>query len=139
MTTIYFDGLCPLCSREIDHYRRRRGAENLAFVDIFAPGFDAQAEGLDPVAIHQNLHVRRADGSLVCGVDAFIAIWSQLPAYGGLARLAQLTVVRPVLVAGYAVFARVRPWLPRRQAAACAASPACPMPRGAAADFRQRA
>lgn len=127
MTTIYYDGLCPLCSREIDHYRTRVGAEKLSFVDIFSPGFDASAEGLDPVEIHRSLHVRRSDGSLAKGVDAFVAIWNELPGYRFLSVIAQAPVVRPVMNVAYAGFAILRPYLPRRNADECMASPVCEM------------
>lgn len=29
VATVFYDGSCPLCSREIAHYRRLRGAESL--------------------------------------------------------------------------------------------------------------
>lgn len=127
--SVYYDGLCQLCSREIQHYRKSRGSENIRFVDITSPEFQAQKEGVDPVQVHKVMHVRRSDGSLATEVDAFIAIWSVLPSYQWAARLAQQPGVRHLLNAGYQVFARVRPWLPRRKAP-CADSPYCELPSG---------
>ena len=123
-TTVYFDGLCRLCSREIDHYRTRKGAENLKFVDITSAGFDAKAEGLDPYRVHQVMHVRRPDGSLATKVDAFVAIWSALPGYQWAARAANWSWVRLPLNVGYLAFAQVRPWLPRKSVD-CETSPYC--------------
>jgi len=34
--TVYFDGACPLCRREIAHYRSRDRAARIAFLDIAA-------------------------------------------------------------------------------------------------------
>jgi predicted DCC family thiol-disulfide oxidoreductase YuxK len=118
---VYFDGGCHLCSREIEHYRRADRTGRICFVDISAPGFDAQAEGLDPQRVQRELHVRTEDGALAVGVPAFIAIWRALPgaSYRRLAQLAELPMVRPALRAGYAAFAAVRPYLPRREAHAC--------------------
>ena len=122
--SVYFDGLCPLCSREIDHYRKQRGAERLRFIDITASDFNAQAEGVDPVAVHKEMHVKTSDGRLVTGVDAFIEIWKVLPRYGFAARLAQRSLIKPVLDFGYMIFATVRPYLPRKSQG-CEASPYC--------------
>lgn len=123
--TVYFDGLCPLCSREIEHYRRQAGSDQIAFVDITTPEFDPAAHGLDPKAVHRHLHARDEKGDLHVGVGAFIAIWNLLPRYRWAASLAAKSFVRPALNVGYEAFARVRPWLPRARRAECAASPYC--------------
>jgi predicted DCC family thiol-disulfide oxidoreductase YuxK len=122
--TVYYDGLCRLCSREISHYRKQAGAEKIRFLDITAPDFDAIKEGVDPHEVHQIMHVRRADGSLAKKVDAFIEIWSVLPRYQWAVRVARLSGVRKGLDFGYALFALVRPYLPRKSRD-CATSPYC--------------
>lgn len=118
--TVYYDGACPLCSREINHYRQKDTAGRLRLVDIAAPGFDAGAAGLDPVAVNKFLHVRLPDGALVTGLLAFTAIWDVLPGFGLLARAARLPLINPLLRAGYRVFAALRPYLPKRRSAECA-------------------
>jgi predicted DCC family thiol-disulfide oxidoreductase YuxK len=118
-TTVYFDGACPLCSREIAHYRRRDPGGCLRLIDIADPHFDAAAHGLSAERVNQVMHVRRPDGSLATGVDAFIAIWDALPGYGVLSKVAALPGVHLLLRGGYRVFAAVRPYLPRRQVPAC--------------------
>ncbi len=121
---VYYDGLCHLCSREIDHYKSQRGSEAIQFLDITAPTFDAAKEGLDPKRVHREMHVRKANGELAIGVDAFIAIWATLPKYHFAARLGKRALPHAVLTAGYHVFAKVRPYLPRKKAD-CSASPYC--------------
>ena len=122
--SIYYDGLCPLCSREIDHYRKQKGSENLLFIDITSPNFDPIKEGLDPLRVHQVMHVRTSDGQIKTGVDAFIVIWKNLPKYHWLSRWAQKSLVRPILNMGYLAFAFVRPYLPRKSRE-CEKSPYC--------------
>jgi predicted DCC family thiol-disulfide oxidoreductase YuxK len=114
--TVFFDGRCVICSHEIDLYRKRNHAGRLAFVDIMDPEFAPQAWGLDPVLIHERMHGVKRDGTVVEGVDTFIAIWEQLPGtlFSFLPNLARLRVVRPFLNLGYIAFTRVRPYLPRR-------------------------
>jgi predicted DCC family thiol-disulfide oxidoreductase YuxK len=125
---VYFDGLCHLCSREIEHYRKQKGSDEIDFVDITAPNFDPKKANVDPVRVHREMHVRKSDGSLAIGVDAFIAIWETLPSYGFAARLAKKTLPHALLTAGYKVFARVRPFLPRKKSD-CSKSPYCDVPK----------
>lgn len=123
--SVYFDGLCPLCSREIEHYRKQQGSENLLFVDITALDFNAEREGLDPLKVHKVMHVKTSSGQLKTGVDAFVTIWEFLPKYFWLSKFSRLKFVRPLLDVGYHIFAFIRPYLPRKQRQDCEASPFC--------------
>jgi len=112
---IYYDGLCPLCSREIEHYRRQaQGRPSIVFVDIMNPSFDAREHGLDPLRVHREMHVREGD-RLWVGVDAFYAIWRHVPGNRWLWFLARLPLADQFLRIGYFFFAMVRPYLPRKQ------------------------
>ena len=121
---IYFDGLCMACSAEINHYKKLNGSENFGFVDITSPDFQATEHGLDPHKVHRVMHVKDKDGVLHEGVDAFRAIWSQIPRYQFLARLSDNKVFRSGLELGYKGFSLVRPYLPRKKLD-CSASPYC--------------
>lgn len=113
--TIYFDGACHLCSREMRHYFKRDKQGLLNPVDITAPDFDAVKEGLDPVKIHHYMHIKKS-GTIFFGVDAFIEIWRVVPGYQWLARLANPMPVRLLLKPFYWIFARcIRPLLPKRK------------------------
>lgn len=105
-TTVYYDGACPVCSREIAHYRTRRGAETLAFVDV-----SQQAElgpDLDRDAALRRMHVRMADGSLRDGAAAFAAIWRALPGWRWLGRVAAWPGIAQGLELGYRGFLATR-------------------------------
>ena len=112
--TVYYDGLCKVCDLEIQFYRRRDHSARVRWVDIMDPHFSAEAEGLDPVLVHQEMHARRGDGSLAVGVQAFVEIWKVLPGFGTLATVASRSWMRPLLNAGYHAFTRIRPYLPRK-------------------------
>ena len=118
-TTVYFDGACYLCSAEIRHYEKKDKTGVLRLVDISSPEFQAETEGLDPVKVQQWMHVRDSRGQLRLGVDAFIAIWESLPQYRWLSVLASMAIPNLLLRLGYVVFAKVRPYLPRRKTASC--------------------
>lgn len=124
-TEVFYDGLCHLCSREIEHYKRQKGSEALDFIDITSPAFEARKYGLDPIQVHQVMHVRRSDGSLATRVDAFIEIWSALPRYKAVAKIARWKAIRPFLDLGYFGFAKVRPFLPKKSKLQCSESPYC--------------
>ncbi|MBX9769242.1 MAG: DUF393 domain-containing protein [Bdellovibrionales bacterium] len=115
MTEVFYDGLCVVCSLEMKHYEKKARGTNLRFVDISSPEFDATKLGLDPIQVQKVMHARTEDGEIKTGVDAFIAIWKQLPGYGPLAQLVQLPLLRPAADLGYSLFARIRPYLPRKQ------------------------
>ncbi|MCE2969742.1 MAG: DUF393 domain-containing protein [Burkholderiales bacterium] len=105
--TVYYDGACPLCRREIAHYQTQAGAELIAWVDVAA---DDAAPGPDLTREQAlaRMHVRRADGTLASGALAFAHLWTQLPRYAGWGRVASWPPVAAVLEMGYRLFLRVR-------------------------------
>jgi predicted DCC family thiol-disulfide oxidoreductase YuxK len=93
----FYDGGCPLCSREIAHYRRVDRAARIRWVDITADAEALHAAGIDTDTAMRRLHVQDANGGLLQGVPAFIAIWQRLPGYRLLARLVlTLHLTRPL-------------------------------------------
>ena len=76
---VYYDGACPICSREMGIYRNRDRFHRIEWVDIAKADFDAAAEGLDPARVHQMMHARTADGKVFTQVAAFVKIWEALP------------------------------------------------------------
>jgi predicted DCC family thiol-disulfide oxidoreductase YuxK len=106
--TVYFDGGCPVCSREIAAYRRQPGADGVAWVDASSCPEAALGPGLDRAAALGRFHVRRPDGTLVDGMRGFAALWRALPRLAWLGRVASVWPVPIVLEAGYRLFLRVR-------------------------------
>lgn len=125
---VLYDGGCPLCRREIDHYRRLRGADRLEWVDLAADDTDPAALAVDRAAAMARFHVRDRDGRWLTGAWAFAELWSHLPGYALLARgLRALRLLGP-LDRAYTVFARWR--LARRCTAdACGTEPGRPARR----------
>lgn len=77
--TIFFDGSCPLCRREIAHYLRRDRAGRLAALDIAADPAPLTRLGISHGAAMAALHACDAQGKVLIGSDAFLAIWDRLP------------------------------------------------------------
>lgn len=110
--TVYFDGSCPLCRAEIDHYASQPGAASLCFRDV-SKAEEALGPDLTGPQAMARFHVRRADGALLSGAEAFVGIWRVLPRWRWAARLAALPGAMTVLEAGYRMFLPVRPVLSR--------------------------
>ncbi len=77
---VYYDGGCPVCSREIAFYRSRPGAERFAWVDITREGAEL-GPGLTPQMALSRMHVRTAAGILLSGAAAFAAMWRMMPGF----------------------------------------------------------
>ena len=105
---VFFDGGCPLCSREIDHYRRLDRNDRLDWVDITHDGGRLREHGLGFDEAMARFHVLDADGNWRTGVAGFLEIWFRLPWWRGLARLVSVLRLEPPLEWAYVRFARRR-------------------------------
>jgi predicted DCC family thiol-disulfide oxidoreductase YuxK len=113
---VFFDGDCRLCSTEIDHYKKVAPAGSFLWEDISRPNFRAQDFGFEQKDLMASIHCREEpDGPTFEGMESFLAIWSRIPRYRPLQRIASLPLVLPVLKGFYWGFALVRPYLPRRK------------------------
>lgn len=130
--TVYFDGACPLCRREIAHYQRRASALPIAWVDAAACDPAALGTDLPRSAALSRLHVRTADGALVSGAAAFAALWARVPGYRWLAAVATLRPAMVAMEAAYRAFLRLRPLWRRPDAAAPTAAEPSALPAAAA-------
>ena len=84
-TRVLYNAACPICAREIDLYRRRAERRGLPVrFDALQDGALARY-GVDADAAARRLHVLQ-DGSVLSGMDAFRALWSQMPGLAWLAR-----------------------------------------------------
>jgi predicted DCC family thiol-disulfide oxidoreductase YuxK len=120
--TLYFDGDCPLCAREIKLLRSHASAHSttdatqarLQLVDMSAEGFDAPALGFTYEQMQSVLHARFGDGTWVTGLDATLWSW-RAAGLGAWAAPLSWRPLRPLLNLGYRFFCRWRPhlaWLP---------------------------
>lgn len=115
---IFYDGACHLCSREIVKYRDMDHRHRLKFVNIAAPSFSATAYHLDATQVNKRLHVM-VNGHVYQGVDAFIEIWKQFSHLRFLSKVVSLPGIYQLATLGYAMFATVRVYLPKRKGTQC--------------------
>jgi predicted DCC family thiol-disulfide oxidoreductase YuxK len=113
--TVYYDGQCPLCRREIAFYQRldRKGA--IRWHDISRDAGDLVYDGIDRQTALDRIHARRPDGTIVTGAAAFVAMWERLPGFACAAPVARTRPALALLERGYAWFAprrnRISQWL----------------------------
>lgn len=117
--TVFFDGACPLCRREVATYRRLDAAGRIAWCDVAESGPALTALGISPQAALARIHARQPDGSLITGAAVFVAMWRRLPYLRWIAPVAGTRPVLAVLDRAYVWFARRRGRLTGR--GACAA------------------
>ncbi|MFS0772036.1 thiol-disulfide oxidoreductase DCC family protein [Sphingomonas sp. 1P08PE] len=113
--TVWHDGDCPLCRREIALMRRLDTRGAIDFVDVAGAGTCP----LDKADMLARFHAQEAGGPLLSGAAAFAAMWRAIPVLRPLGEVARSRLVLSVLERLYLRFLRVRPhlqrWLARRE------------------------
>ena len=107
-TTVYYDGACPVCSREIAMYRRRDRAGAVRWIDASNAAPAVLGGDLSREAALERLHVRDAQGRLVSGAAAFVTLWQALPATAWWGRLCARPFAVATLEVAYRGFLRLR-------------------------------
>lgn len=118
---VLYDGSCPLCSREIRHYRRLRGADRIQWLDISADDAPMPIDDIDRATAMARFHVRDPAGRWHGGAFGFAELWSHLRGYRHLSGLLRTLGLVPLLDRLYTRFARWR--LRRRCDSETCASP----------------
>jgi predicted DCC family thiol-disulfide oxidoreductase YuxK len=108
--TVWFDGACPLCTREIALMRRLDRRGRITFVDI-AEGSDTSCP-IDRAQLLARFHAAE-NGVVHDGAAAFAAMWRAIPVLRPLGLAARSPLVLKVLEAAYVRFLKVRPRLQR--------------------------
>ena len=112
--TVFYDGGCPACSREIALYRRRELTGRVAWIDLAQNPEALTPHGVTLEEGMRYLHAFGVDGQRHAGVDAFIEIWRRVPGCRPLAALVGFPGIRALAQLGYRLFARyLRPRLRR--------------------------
>jgi predicted DCC family thiol-disulfide oxidoreductase YuxK len=105
---VFYDGGCPVCSREIAFYRARPGLDGFDWIDVSTAAPEALGPGLTRDAALARMHVRRADGTLVSGAAAFAEMWRRMPRLRWLGMLLSAPPFGALAELGYRGFLRVR-------------------------------
>jgi predicted DCC family thiol-disulfide oxidoreductase YuxK len=105
--TVFFDGACPICDREIALMRKLDRRRRLVFCDFSRSDYDSSVINISLADLGRIIHARWGNGSVITGVEVFRAMWEAV-GLGFLARLSRLSLVEPLVLNAYAWFARNR-------------------------------
>lgn len=108
--TVWYDGGCPLCVREIALMNRLDRRDRIEFVNVDLE--DASCP-VDRQLLLRRMHAQEGDGPLVDGAAAFAAMWRAIPVFRPLGLLAKNRAVLWVLERLYRGFLVVRPAMQR--------------------------
>lgn len=93
---IYYNGECPVCRTEMEHYAEicATARPELRFIDSTQVRNDFTACGLRQEHLERRVYIRAANGQILSGMPAIIALWSRMPRYEWASRLFSLPVIR---------------------------------------------
>jgi predicted DCC family thiol-disulfide oxidoreductase YuxK len=103
MATLYYDGKCPLCSREIALLRRLQWRD-LDFADVHSLSEYSEERRHNMLKV---LHLRDQTGRWYTGVEATVMAWSYTP-YGWLFKPLRWPIIRKVVDRVYNIWAARR-------------------------------
>jgi len=105
--SVYYDGGCPVCTREIGFYQRQDGAGDINWVDVSRCDDATLPNGVTRDAALARFHVVNAKGT-TDGAPAFIALWRALPRFRFIGKILSIPPLPMLLNVAYAVFLKVR-------------------------------
>jgi predicted DCC family thiol-disulfide oxidoreductase YuxK len=103
--TLYFDGTCPLCSKEIALLKKLSN-DQVIFADIHELSFDNPSTP-SRESLLRRLHLKRGSGEWLIGLDANVAVWSHT-SHGFLFKILRWPIIRNIADTVYANWADKR-------------------------------
>ena len=108
-TTVFYDGSCPLCRREIKFYQGIEDANQIAWQNIATGNECNLPAGLTREAALKKFHIETAEGQVLVGAAAFAHLWLSMPRFRALGWIAQRPPAAQILDLAYVVFLNFRP------------------------------
>lgn len=109
---VWYDGGCPLCTREIAVMRKLDWRRAIKFLDV------SPADAVCPInrqELLERFHARE-NGIMLSGAAAFAAMWRAIPLLAPLGWAARNRIVLATLEKLYLRFLTIRPGLQRAMA-----------------------
>ena len=105
---VFFDGGCPVCSREIQFYRRKAAGARIQWINLrLVPESDLPV-GYSREALLKRFHIEHSDAGIVSGALAFAYLWQEMFRWGWIVRVVKLPIVRETCDLSYKGFLFLR-------------------------------
>ncbi|USD51572.1 DUF393 domain-containing protein [Vibrio sp. SCSIO 43153] len=104
--TVFYDGTCPLCAKEMNALKQRDTKQQIKTVDIYSDAF-ADYPQIDPEQANTILHALNEKDELLLGLDVTHRAW-QLVGRGWLYAPLRWRIIKPVADWLYLKFASNR-------------------------------
>lgn len=108
MITVFYDGKCGLCRREISYYKRIAPKGVFAWQDIANQPELLVKHNIDLVDALMELHAIDDNGKLHKGLDGFIIIWQHLKWFKILSYLVRMPGAYSTTAIAYRAFTKRR-------------------------------
>lgn len=104
--TVFYDGTCPLCAKEMNALKQRDTKQQIKTVDIYSDAF-ADYPQIDPDQANTILHALNEKDELLLGLDVTHRAW-QLVGRGWLYAPLRWRIIKPIADWLYLKFASNR-------------------------------
>lgn len=104
---IFYDGKCPLCSKEMQQLKHADTRNQIVLEDINKDDFEDRYNYIKRQDAQAFLHGQSDSGEMLYGLDVTFAAWKAVGRHSWL-KILQLPVIRFFADLGYWVFAKYR-------------------------------
>lgn len=113
--SVYFDGGCPMCAKEIAYYQGLDKGHRVEWIDVAGPNPSCPI-GYDQQRLLARFHVKDlATGQIYDGAAGFARLWRAMPTpWKQLGAVASMPPITWILEIGYRLTLKVRPLLAKR-------------------------
>ena len=108
MITVYYDGKCGLCSKEISYYKKLANKDKLKWIDLTNDDKEFIGYGYKKSDGLKILHAKDEEDNFYLGIDAFIVIWKNIKYWKLLSYIVSIPIIYQIAKFFYSKFAKWR-------------------------------
>ena len=106
--TVFYDGACPLCAREVAKWRKAPFLCQVDWFDITGQDEELIRLGIDPAFALVELHTKTDDGQIRTSIESYALLLSELAHWRWLGKVISLPVVKSILKWVYDYLTKIR-------------------------------